>query len=131
MLPDSSDRAWKPNLLVPVEDPGEVRGTFRFITSLTYPRGSAKLLGLTTDGEGVQLRKRLPIHAKSFQKSGVFASSSVVSADDFGEGVSASMQSLSFAFFRPNPLFAALPDKPDREEAFRRLFPRPARTASG
>ena len=54
MLPDSSDRAWKPNLLVPVEDPGEVRGTFRFITSLTYPRGSAKLLGLTTDGEGVQ-----------------------------------------------------------------------------
>lgn len=123
VLPDSSDRAWKPNLLVPVEDPGEVRGTFRFITSLTYPRGSAKLLGLTTGGDGPQLRKRLPVHVQNFQRAGVFASSSVVSADDFEEGVSASMQALSSAFFRPNLLFAALPDKPDREDAIRRLVP--------
>ncbi len=123
VLPDSSERAWKPNLLVPVEDPGEVRGLFRFIASLTYPRGSAKLLGLTTRGEGPHLRKRLPVHVQSFQKAGVFASSSVVAAEDFGEGVSASMQALSSAFFRPNLLFAALPDKPDREEAIRRLVP--------
>jgi hypothetical protein len=122
-LPDSSDRAWKPNLLVPVEDPGEVRGMFRFITSITYPRGSAKLLGLTTGGEALQLRRRLPVHVKSFQKSGVFASWSVVAADDFGEGVSASIQALSSAFFRPNIMFAAVPDDPDREDAVRKLVP--------
>ncbi len=122
-LPDSSERAWKPNLLVPVEDPGEVRGNFRFITSLTYPRGSAKLLGLTTGGEESQLRRRLPMHAQNFQKAHVFASASVVSADEFGEGVSSSMQALSSAFFRPNILFTAMPDKPDREEAIRRLVP--------
>ncbi len=123
VLPDSSERAWKPNLLVPVEDPGEVRGLFRFVTSLTYPRGSAKLLGLTTTGEEVQLRKRLPIHVQNFHKAGVFASASVVRADEFGGGISSSMQALSSAFFRPNILFAPLPDKPDRAEAMRLLVP--------
>ncbi len=121
VLPDSSERAWKPNLLVPVEDPGEVRGLFRFITSLTYPRGSAKLLGLTTTGEEDQLRKRLPVHVQNFQRAGVFASASVVRAEEFGGGVASSMQALSSAFFRPNLLFAPLPDKPDRAETMRRL----------
>ena len=123
-LPDSSDRAWKPNLLVPVEDPGEVTGVFRFITSLTYPRGGIKLLGLTTGGQGTYLRDRLPILTKSFEKAGVFASSSVVEAAEFEEGVSASLQALSSAFFKPNLLFTALPDDPGREQALACLVPR-------
>ncbi len=61
---------------------------------------------------------------RNFHKAGVYASSSVVAADDFADGLSASMQALSSAFFKPNLLFMAIPDKPERQEAVARLLPK-------
>ncbi|MDX1679011.1 amino acid permease, partial [Arsukibacterium sp.] len=41
-----SERAWKPNILLPVEDPHRLRGSFELVEQLAYPMGSVKLLGL-------------------------------------------------------------------------------------
>ena len=40
-------RAWKPNLLVPVEDPEQVRGEFQLLLDVAKPDGSITLLGLS------------------------------------------------------------------------------------
>jgi len=71
----SSERTWQPNLLVPVESPYELRGSFRFIYSLARPKGSIKILGMTTGGEGDRLRARLPYLTSTFRRQGIFASS--------------------------------------------------------
>lgn len=42
----TTERAWKPNILVPVEDPRRLRGAFDLIRDLAYPMGSVKLLGI-------------------------------------------------------------------------------------
>lgn len=41
----SRERAWKPNLLVPVEDADELRGTFRLILDIAAPKGSLTITG--------------------------------------------------------------------------------------
>lgn len=50
------ERAWKVNLLVPVEDPSAVRGSFALLRDLTWPKGSVRLLGLgSPDGDRLNL----------------------------------------------------------------------------
>ncbi len=114
-LPASPERSWKPNLLIPVEDPRELRGTFRFIHSITYPKGSVKLMGLATGSEENPLSDRLSRLTQAFREEGVFASWSVVDAGRFGPGVVAGMQALGSAFFRPNIIFLTMPDSSERE----------------
>ena len=41
-------RAWKPNLLIPIENIENAMGEFSFILDICLPRGSAKLLGIAT-----------------------------------------------------------------------------------
>jgi amino acid transporter len=48
-LPTMQERAWKPNLLVPVEDASDLRGTFLFLQDLTYPQGSVKIVGVSAN----------------------------------------------------------------------------------
>ncbi|MEL6715002.1 MAG: amino acid permease, partial [Planctomycetota bacterium] len=45
-MPSRQERAWKPNLLVPVEDVAVLRGTFEVVLDVARPRGSVKLVGL-------------------------------------------------------------------------------------
>jgi len=111
----SQERAWKPNLLVPVEDLRELRGMFRFIHNLTYPRGSVKLVGLSSRHEERHLATRLPNLARAFREEGVFASWTLVNADKFSSGVLVSMQALSGTFFRPNIVLLTLPPEGDSE----------------
>lgn len=114
-LPSMQERAWKPNLLVPVEDPGEVRGTFRFIHNITYPKGSVKLVGLADGREAEDLATRLPLLTQAFREEGVFSTWALINSDSFGTGVLASMEALSGAFFRPNVVLLNLPLEDDDE----------------
>ena len=45
-MPSMQQRAWKPNLLIPIEDIRKLRGSLSMIEHITYPKGSAKLLGI-------------------------------------------------------------------------------------
>ena len=53
-LPTMQERAWKPNLLVPVEQASDLRGTFLFIQDLTHPQGSVKIVGIAPNDPGSQ-----------------------------------------------------------------------------
>jgi hypothetical protein len=129
------ERAWKPNLLVPVEDAAVVRGHFSLIENLAYPKGSVKLVGLNT-GEAADGLDRLPTLSYAFRRQGVFSSFTVIDTEDYGDGLVKSMQALRGAFFRPNVLFLPIP-APDmagaeaREEAYRRAIDEARRQATG
>lgn len=110
-----TERNWKANLLIPVQDPHQLRGTFHFIKDVCYPKGSIKIMGLTDTVDRERLLKRLPLLTEAFQKQDVFATWTVIDAAAFGDNLVAGMEALGGAFFKPNILFLTLPVFPDQE----------------
>jgi amino acid transporter len=122
-LPDMGERAWKPNLLVPVEDPSSVRGAFLLLRDVAHPKGSVKLLGLRTQRADPQLGARVFALENAFRDRGVFSSRAVVDGPaGLGDGLVMAMQSLGGAFFKPNVVFLNLDENEDREDEFGRIL---------
>ncbi len=106
-LQGSQERAWKPNLLVPVVDDREVQGVHTILTSIAAPNGTARLMGVTDGDHDEQLREQLRAQARGLRARGVHGTSTVVRlpGTDFADGVVAGIQALHGTFFRPNVLF--------------------------
>ena len=121
-MPAMQERAWKPNLLVPVEDVRRLRGAFSIIQNITFPKGSVKLLGLNHDGEADGLPEGLNNLTRAFRERGIFASSMVVDNGSFSDTLVAGMQVLQGAFFRPNIVFLNMPKSTEQEDAYRRVI---------
>lgn len=124
-------RAWKPNLLVPIEDPAAIRGQFRFLLDICRPEGSVKLLALATDETEAELRPRIDRIVRSFRHQDVFATGSIVRSDNFQNGTISGLQALQSAFFRPNILFLTSPDDVRRHREFGDLIKEAKRTGVG
>ncbi len=103
-----NQRAWKPSLLVPVEDVEELRGEFDLLTDLTRPEGSVKLLGLATRFEGAVLRPRLRKLAGAFRRQGIDCSWSAIALPGYVHAIGVGLMALHGAFFRPNLLLVQL-----------------------
>ncbi len=108
LSPLKESRAWQPELLVPIESPKEIRGAYRLLYAMTYPKGSIKVLGMMLGGQEQRLRAYLPELMESFDDARISASYTLVDGDDFGKTVSISMQALETAFFKPNTIFLKL-----------------------
>ena len=118
----TTERAWKPNLLLPVEDPNRLRGSFELVEQLAYPMGSVKLLGIAPASRIDDLQKRLLDAQQAFTDAGVFTSSSVMETDRFPDDVRVGMQALAGSFFRPNLLFLELPKGTETHESLQRVI---------
>lgn len=116
MLPESRSRAWRPKLLIPTENPEELRGVSEFIRDLTLPGGSVSILGVDRGRAGVQLETRIPHLAGEFRKDGLFADWTIVQARTFAEGVAISIQALKRTIFPPNIVFLRMPGSAEQEE---------------
>ncbi|MFO7894375.1 MAG: amino acid permease [Longimicrobiales bacterium] len=131
-LPQNQERAWKPNVLVPLEDPRDVRGSFMVLHDLAHPRGSVKLMGLRTDQADDRLEARVFALSNAFKDQGVFASWTVVdSPAGYSTGLVSGMQTLRGAFFKPNILFLNLPSDDHREEEFNHIMTEAVREEIG
>ncbi|MDX1409936.1 MAG: hypothetical protein R3330_17425, partial [Saprospiraceae bacterium] len=109
-LPEASERAWQPNLLVPAQNVNDVVRSYKTIYNLARPKGSVKILGFDTAGESRKLAKRLPELCQAFMHQDISAAFAMVHAESYLSGVLTSMQSLKASFFRPNTLFLSLTD---------------------
>lgn len=121
-LPNAQERAWKPNLLVPVEDPNALRGAFTLIRDITYPKGSVKLLGIPPPDGADGLAGRLDTLAGAFREQRVFASATVVDNGTFEHSLMTSMQVLKGVFFQPNIVFLPLPDTEVHEQGYKKII---------
>ena len=101
-------RGWKPNLLVPVSEPAELRGGFRLLLDLVRPEGSIKLLGLATDETVGDVTPRIERLGADFRRDDVFTTWSVVDSVGYTQGIVTGLQALKSAFFRPNLLLLTL-----------------------
>jgi hypothetical protein len=102
------ERAWKPNMLVPVTEVTTVQGSYSIIKDIAKPKGSAVLMGIGT-GNGIDpLRERLRVIAGAFKKDNLFSTMTMMKTDDFAEGVNFGNQALGAAFFRPNIIFLTM-----------------------
>ena len=103
-------RSWRPDLLIPVTMPKELRSSFRLIHSIIYPKGSIKILALRNENEAEQrnLENFLKNAVSKFKESGLSVSYTVIDNTDFNTTVNVSMQSLNAAFFKPNIIFASI-----------------------
>ncbi|MFP3852901.1 MAG: hypothetical protein ACLFWD_01265 [Anaerolineales bacterium] len=115
-LPALQARAWKPNLLVPVLDTRQLRGDFRFIHDVTYPKGTIRLIGLSSSDHMRDGKEELEDLASAFRQEGVFASWSTVDGAEFRTGIGTGMDTLVGSFFRPNILFLGMPESKERSE---------------
>ena len=130
-LPTMQERAWKPNLLVPVETASDLRGSFLTIQDLTHPQGSVKIVGLSPNGTPEVLDRQIETLTDSFRDRGVFASATLIDAGGFADGLRAGMQALRGAFFRPNIVFLRMPDSPDREADYHNIIQEAERESVG
>jgi amino acid transporter len=115
-LPTTQERAWKPNLLIPVSDTLELRGTSSFIKDMVWPTGYVELMGMRgRESKGV-LEPTLREIAADFRKEGIYTRWTVLDTDDVAQGLVLGMEALQGAFFRPNIVFAPLPDTEEGEK---------------
>lgn len=130
-FPPGNERAWKPNLLVPVEDAVELRGCFTIIESVTYPKGSILLVGMNERGTDDQLSDELLTIRDAFRRRRVFSSSTVIDYHGLESGLTVAMQSLRSAFFRPNVVFLMLPRNDLQKKAYPELIQEAGRQGMG
>jgi solute carrier family 12 (sodium/potassium/chloride transporter), member 2 len=131
MAQGGNNRAWKPSLMVPLEDPEEIAGEFQFLLDCTRPEGSVKLLGLATLETVEELRPRVARLGSSFGKADVFCTWSIVDSTDYAHGAAAGLQALQSAFFRPNVLYLTVPSDPARYQETTQLIEQATRTGCG
>lgn len=130
-LPATQERAWKPNLLVPVVDTRDLRGTFRFLHNVTHPKGTIRLVGVSMNERGTNSGGSIKDLAHAFRQEGVFATWSTIDSDEFREGLAAGMDTLGGAFFRPNILFLTLPKNEDHAGDLQALIQKASRNELG
>ncbi|MGB5646238.1 amino acid permease [Muriicola sp.] len=115
-------RAWKPNLMVPVRDINGVKGIFPFLRNIAKPKGSIKLLGIEPFSEKSTLALQLAKISESFRIKGVFSSWTVIHTDEFTKGINYGSQALQGAFFKPNIVFLNLQEHDDYEVELRPII---------
>ncbi|MEX1368513.1 MAG: amino acid permease, partial [Nannocystaceae bacterium] len=101
-------RAWKPNVLVPVSNPAQLRGEYRLLRDLVRPEGSIKLLGLASDDTVADVTRRVSNLGRQLRQEELFTTWSVIDTVGFTEGIVTGMQALGSAFFHPNLLVLTL-----------------------
>ena len=112
-------RAWKPNLMVPIRDITGAKGNFQFLRNIARPKGSIKLLGIEPNSNDGILVGELDSMSEDFRRKGVFSSWTVINSDDFARGVNYGNQALKGAFFRPNIVFLNLQQHDNYETEIR------------
>ncbi len=125
------ERAWKPNLLIPVSDPHAVKGNFSFLKNVTFPKGSIKLLGIGSEQNNADLTQKINDLSHAFQQRKVFSSWAIIRTGNFADGVNYANQAYRGAFFRPNIVFLNMVERVSHEKDFLEIIKESARLKLG
>jgi amino acid transporter len=108
--PKKEARSWRPDLLLPIQYPREIRSSFKLIESIVYPKGSIKILSLKHENEAEKKRLQdfLPLVEKKFKEIKIPISKTSIDNKNFNDATNISMQALNAAFFKPNTVLITI-----------------------
>ncbi|ELS00947.1 amino acid transporter [Xenococcus sp. PCC 7305] len=115
-------RAWRPILLVPIEDSSQLLGQFRLLLDISQPEGSIQLLGLAQSPSVRDFAHRLQKLAAAFRRRSIFTTFSILKVTTYIDGILAVLQSSQNTFFRPNILCLKAPKLPTDWEVMQPLL---------
>ncbi len=111
---------WKPDLLVPIDNPKIWAGPLLFIRSITYPSGS--IFVFSVKEEKVQeTQNDLDDLIIPLKNEGILVSSTVIEDHDFLHGAKLVLQTLKAGVFKPNVLFLTLGSDNEKDEIIKQL----------
>ena len=79
------ERAWKPDILVPIKYSQQLQGEYRFLLSLVAPKGSIQALTVKTVGRNPDTT-RLNQIVQYFRAEGILSTQATVDANTLGQG---------------------------------------------
>lgn len=103
-ISSANERAWKPDLLVPIDDPQQLQGEYRLLLSIMNPKGSLHVLNVHPVAAH-QADERLDEIVRFFQREEIFATYATIESPNILAGVRTGMAVLKGTFFKPNILF--------------------------
>lgn len=112
--------SWKPDLLIPIDDPKVWAGPLLFIRNIAYPSGS--IFAFTVqEGEPEAIQQSLNELMTPLKEQNVLVNSAVIDDSDFLHGARIVIQTLKGGAFRPNTLFLTVGGDNKNDETIRRL----------
>lgn len=146
LMPHSA-KTWKPNLMIPVEDPQYWKMRMDFVRDIAFPRGSVRVLSVKvvhyTVRERInelvsqvfqrvqpvaeapspeQLEDELAKLIQPLKDEGLLAAATVIEANHFLEGVSIVTQALRGMPLPPNVMFLSMSNDPEKSEGLEELI---------
>lgn len=106
--------SWKPDLLIPIDDPNVWSGSLLFIKNIVYPSGSIFAFTVKeneVDDSEAKLRELLA----PLKNDNILVNSTVVEDNSFLHGTRIVIQTLKAGALRPNTLFLTLGASPDKD----------------
>jgi len=105
---------WKPDILLPVEDPKVWAGSLLFIKNITYPSGSIFAFSVKEKNR-TETQKALSELIEPLRKEKLLVNSAVIEDKEFLHGAKLVIQTLQGGAFRPNILFLTIGNNPGKD----------------
>ncbi len=112
--------SWKPDLLVPIEDPKVWAGPLLFIRNITYPSGSVFAFTVK-EGQAEETPNDLESLLLPLKNENILVNSTVIEDSEFLHGAKLVIQTLRGGAFRPNILFLTLGDDDKKDDTINQL----------
>jgi hypothetical protein len=148
LLPQSA-KTWKPNVMVPVEDPRYWQHRINFLKDIVFPKGSVRLFTvmvrekglaeriqkltrlvfnreqseqLNNEEESSQLETELRQLLQPLKEEGILAVGTVIESNHFLEGISIVTQALKDMPLPPNVMFLSMSDDPEKDQRLQEMI---------
>ncbi|MCH9662797.1 MAG: amino acid permease [Gammaproteobacteria bacterium] len=129
---------WKPNFMIPIEDPSTYTNQIGFIRDIVFPKGTLRLFSICATGDSIkdkiqktfssifkkklekekektkQYSESLQKLATPLQKEGLFVAYRVLETENFLEGFNIVTQIMKGMFFPPNIVFLTISEKKEK-----------------
>ena len=135
-------KVWKPNLIIPIENPGNWVYLIKFVRNIVFPSGSIRLFSVqsdkhfnrsgllkilgrfinkpkeeeSTDIINENTRTELNNLLVPLLEEKIFSMATTIHAESFLEGISITTQALRGSYFPPNIIFFTMSANPDKDE---------------
>lgn len=112
--------SWKPDFLIPVEDPKKWSGNLLFIRNIAYPSGSIFAFTVKEKNSG-ETAKALEELLAPLKAQNILVNSAIIEDSDFLHGAKLVIQTLRGGALRPNTLFLSLGARHRKDEIVKEL----------